>query len=747
MGNSDLCFQLMRMKSFPIVLILSFSFLFLNCRKEIVPKPDSNNIDTSIVSMADSDFFEMINLEYEGLEKVKAAVNKKEYKAAIKAYAKFQKERQKPVYYYPKKIPTNYLSSNRLAPNSEAELMLQNIFTEENYSHQFKEEINWHFNPTDFRQNSNYIGTYRRDWTVLFNRMYPLRSLSNAFQKTGNPVYVEKIKQLINSWLVQAPLSKPGEKEDFWLSSWRSLEAGIRVGVTWPAAWQQSIQATEIDEETIHNWTKSWMEHGAYLEKNKGTLNWLTTESQGLFTVGVFFPEFKKATQWRTIALQHLQEQIKNDFYPDGAQVELSPEYHRLSTIQLAKTLQLASLNNLEVNPKFKEDVRLMLAYLSKISMPNRNMPRVNDTGTDDNLITLLNHIGKECYQESPELIWLANKGQAGTKPDYSSVVLPWAGQAVMREHWEEDANYLFFEYGPYGQGSHQHEDKLGIHMVGYGDLFVFEAGRENYGETPLRNYCLSSRAHSVITVGGLGQNRAAYRSKHERTDSPYPIIWSETEAFNYATATYGETETEPFGDHTFVKWQRHILYLRPDVFVLLDVLHPKDDKVHLYRSHFHLNADQANIETPTQRVVVQEFGRPSFSITPLNSDQLSTKIIKGQSEPEYLGWELFAGQEDRAIPTVQFEAAGSGSQFFAYVFKANPVGLGLPRPSIEQVKSTENQLIIKVSTSSIEGLIILPFTNAQQELKWEGKTYPTNSLLILKDGAQVYDLLSGLEY
>jgi len=108
------------------LILFCFSCTLVNCRKEVVSNPNPNSIDGPIVSMSDADFFASINLEYQGLEKVKAAVDIKDYHKAIIAYAKFQRERQKPIHHYPKKLPSNYPSSQRLAVDHSAELILEN---------------------------------------------------------------------------------------------------------------------------------------------------------------------------------------------------------------------------------------------------------------------------------------------------------------------------------------------------------------------------------------------------------------------------------------------------------------------------------------------------------------------------------------------------------------------------------------------------------------------------------------------
>ncbi len=686
--------------------------------------------------MTDQEFFNQINLDYQGLEKVRTAVLKSDFYSARNAYLKFLRNRNYPQSHHSTTLAKTYPSTKRKSSKSQAEQVLQNTFLHENVSYRFPRKIDWHFNPTDTKQNQKYKKSYKREWTVLFNRMKSTRLLANAFEDTGNPIYAQKVDELIKDWIQDCPPVAPETDEEIWRSSWRSLEAGIRCGIEWPVAWLKTIKSNEIQDSTLMDWVKSWMQHGEYLETYQGRLNWATTESKGLFTIGVMFPEFNNSKGWRNLALDRVKQQLKNDFYPDGAHIELSPEYHWIALIAIAEVYNLAKMYNYPIDEKMVQRLKKSLDYLINISLPNGYLPRVNDAGRNKNLETIFRKSAMMLFPEDPNYQWFISERKKGDAPKETSVLLPWAGQVVMRENWKRNANYLLMEYGPYGAGSHQHEDKLGVHIAFEGDLFVFEAGRENYGESKLRNYCLSSQAHSVITIDGLSQNREKVRPLFNEAKEVYPVIWNSQKNFDYAQASYGEKKWERYGHQDrsvdLGTWKRHSIYIKPDLFVIVDILIPNDRKKHTYHSHFHLNAETVNLDLQSQQLSIVEEGRPDFSIIPLAIKGMTAKVIKGQKSPEILGWELFEGKEDRAIPTLRFEQSKKGPVVFAYLFTGNNVSEdNKALTSLTQLVTEKDLFGLKIKENGkLFSLIFRINEEAKAGIRWKENIYHSNAIL-----------------
>lgn len=705
--------------------------------------------EPSYGQMTDKEFFSRINLAYPGLENVRKAVERNDFNTAITEYAIYHKNRKYPSGWHRNSLSSNYPSRNRVSTKHKAELTLKNQFKYFNVSYQFNQgQINWQFNPTDKAQNPNYKGSFLKEWTVSFNRFQFFWDLASAFHSTGNPIYAAKVDELVNHWIDNAPFEIPPREKRF-SSSWRTLEAGIRIGGAWAGAWVKTIRSDEFKNSTVTKWAKSWMQHGDYLSEHSGTLNWLTTESVGLYTIGMIFPEFKDVPAWQRLAQDRLLGQSESDFYPDAVHMEITPHYHRISAKAFADLIKLAKLDNKPVDPNLEKKVHDMYDYLLKIMQPDRNVPRVNDTKYDENYVKAIASSSLTELIDRRDNKWLISEGSQGAPPTFNSVKVPWAGQVVFRDNWTKEGNYLMFEYGPFGEGTHQHEDKLGVHIAGYGDVFVFETGREDYGSTNKRKYSLSSQAHSIITIDNLSQNRKGAAPKFHKTDQPYEVVFTDTDQFNYTNGSYRGDAGEQYGLNSKLEhkgdWKRHILYLKPDVFLLLDVLNPKDNNSHTYHSHFHLNANRSpEFNKSSQQLVINEANRPHFSITPLNTDNLKTEVITGSTSP-YLGWEMYSGKADRKIPTVRFEKKGAGNTNFAYVFKATPEGKTPLLPKINLLNTAEAYFGVEVSNSTGKNdvfQVLVVKDETTKFIEWDDKFYEASAIL-MKDNV-VYDLYTG---
>ena len=447
-----------------------------------------------------------------------------------------------------------------------------------------------------------------------------------------------------------------------------------------------------------------------------------------------------------------MNNQIYTDFYPDGTQTELAPSYHRGVTEISLDVYRLAQLNNYSISQTFIDNIEKSYEYLLKISLPNRFIPRLNDSGEDDLVKIFERKMRDGIFPHRKDFEWMRTDGRKGSPPSFKSVLVPWAGQAIMRENWDSDANYLIMEYGPYGDGAHQHEDKLGIHIAGYGDLFVFEAGAENYGTSTARKFCESSQGHSVVTIDNKSQYRKFTKEAYV-TDAPFPVDWEVNENFDYVSSTYGGDPTEKYGIGSskvdLGTWRRHAIYVKPDVFLIMDVMIPKDNQVHSYQSRFHLNATYASIDKNNQRVTVSEGNRPPFTITPLIDGGVKGQIAKGQRSPELMGWEFWINKGDRAIPTVTYSKSGQGITTFAYVFKANPKGSTIPKPTISRLNTTNEEFGVEVKgdIGNIDPFkAVVATREGVNKVRWNGKEYPSSRIIIFGSGAttRIYDLKTG---
>lgn len=88
--------------------------------------------------------------------------------------------------------------------------------------------------------------------------------------------------------------------------------------------------------------------------------------------------------------------------------------------------------------------------------------------------------------------------------PSYRSVVLPDAGDAVLRSGWSDDARWLLLvaEHGSARKTVHDHVDGLSFSLAAYGEYLLMDPGY--YKPNPQQNARTSAaQAHSLILIDG----------------------------------------------------------------------------------------------------------------------------------------------------------------------------------------------------------------------------------------------------
>ena len=82
---------------------------------------------------------------------------------------------------------------------------------------------------------------------------------------------------------------------------------------------------------------------GDFSETFHTRLNWLTMEMSGLYGVGAVFPRLSKIPQNGEATLRlHWLRQTRNQFLPDGAQMELSSTYQNVALDNILHIAEIA---------------------------------------------------------------------------------------------------------------------------------------------------------------------------------------------------------------------------------------------------------------------------------------------------------------------------------------------------------------------------------------------------------------------
>jgi hypothetical protein len=632
-----------------------------------------------ISAAGQADLIHSLDLSRPDLADVQKALDKQDLPAARHAFADHLRTRTDIHWHFNPSAPPNSLLP---AEKQDADNALNHTFTVVNVSYTFPPgaEIDWKFNPTALPDSKRALN---HEWTWQLNRMYFWPALAHAYRATGEKKYADELTKQILSWIASNPV--PAKAENVPYSRWRTIEAGIRMWRSWPEVFFCLLTDRDaFGDEVLLAMADSMRQHAEYLEKFPTAGNWKTMESNGLFHVAALFPEFKSAAKWRDVAIHRQHEELSNQIYPDGAQKELAPGYHNVALKQFLGTLDLARANNIPLPPDYAPSLEKMFDVNLYLCLPDRTYANFNDSGRGDASAMLAE--GLRLFPHRDDWRWIVTDGREGKPPAKTSYFFPQAGWTVMRSSWDRDALCLVMDAGPFGAG-HQHEDKLSFILDAYGSHLVAEDGIFTYDASPMRKYSLGPAAHNTVFIDGLGENRRAGPRSVMYADPSLPVIWISNKDFDFAQATFGHHEGERWGkDHlTGFVHTRRILFVKPLYFVVLDTITPPADDTaqHTCDAVFHLDATDATIDPTTCAVTTADHQRRTLAILPLNSDNLSVRLVKGQTEPEMQGWISDHAYDQRPVPTVIFTRKSAGPVHLLYVFAPARAGQSSPIASI----------------------------------------------------------------
>ena len=523
----------------------------------------------------------------------------------------------------------------------------------------------------------DYIGPDKDDefgYGLNGTKYFP--SLYTAWKKTGEENYIVVFDKLMRDWILHHPLPVKGDSvymamganptldyRDIGEVEWRTLETGNRLGVSWPQLFYAFQSEEEFNAATRLLMLSSLAVQASFLQKRHKTgHNWTTMEMNGLALAGLSFPEFKEAENWSNYALDVMEKEINRQVYPDGVQTEISS---KTQWVALNRFETLAA-NFLKANKKITKGyltrVEEMYDYLAYTMRSDGHQPLNNDSDRDDLKPRILQAAKKF---ERPDWEWIATNGKRGVLPKKNpSLTYPWAGIHIMRNGWKQDADWSFFDVGPYGTG-HQHRDKLHLSVMAFGEDILVDGGRYthkdyfNFDPSSWRGYFRSSYSHNVLLVDGNGQKEGAVRADRPLVEGDNYI---HNPLYDYAYGVFrdGYENIEGQAIHS-----RSVIYLKDQYWVVLD--HFETDRARKIQALWHY-APKYQVEIEGKEVVSINIGEPNLRIIPIGDIPWKVQIVKGQEEPVKQGWYSSVFGEKVANSTVVYSAEIKEDVTFAWI-------------------------------------------------------------------------------
>jgi hypothetical protein len=529
------------------------------------------------------------------------------------------------------------------------------------------------------------------EWTYCLNRHEFLTELGRAYWYTGDEKYTQAWKRILGDWIEKNPmpdlewmLNVDGEvSRPYFMKqgTWRPLTLGIRMYTSFVPCFYHFLDSPEFTPDFLITLLTSMVEHARhtrlYYTRHKSYFNvspnWGLMESNGLAHMGILFPEFKEALDWKAEAMSRFEEQIRMQLCEEGMQVERASGYHLVCTFCFVQILDLALRNNVRVSDTYRKNAEKMIDFVVSIMKPHGVYPMLKDADESDvlgerasyglwedinNLNMLEDHndlrwvlkAGARLFNR-PDMLWIATHGEKGEKPTLGSVAMPDSGFCTMRTGWEHEDLYCVFTCGELGVMDqscvHGNADALSVDISGHGETLLIDPGRYLY-EGPWRVWFKSTSAHNSITVDGQDSSELADEWMFKTKAKSTLHAWSSTDRFDYVDGSHDGFErlADP------VTHRRRIVFVKPHFWLVVDELSAKAQ--HQFDQYWHLGPEAKVTQASDLSVTASYANGAGILVKPLLAEDLSLERYEGSTEPMQ-GWVSYDYAVKVPAPTLQY--------------------------------------------------------------------------------------------
>lgn len=605
----------------------------------------------------DTDFFDAWDLDWPGMERVKAAVEQQDFEAAKIALKQYFLQRRQPTW------RVNHWEMPAAAQGEpkqhskfrEGEEILAHRFSGGGFEVDFGETIDWNYFPLKFAD-----GKPDTEYPLIhyLNRFGHLTSvLGPLYWYSHDETYAKEFVYEVTDHVLSNPAP---EKYVRYTAVWSRLTAIVPLCGSWLGAYNYFLPSEAFTPDAHAIMLKGFIEKARYAIRNPDRVNRYMAQLRGIFNCGAYFPELRQAAAFRDFAIKGLLACVQDEFYPDGMSKELCPGYHGGSAGIVKEVVLCARLMGYEAPDELLRGIEAPYDVYTKLWTPSRSIPAFGDSwGRPDLRRTFASVVP---VLDKPVYRWLESSGAEGDAPSFTSVRLPWAGLYVMRSGWSRDALYLCFDAGPLG-GGHWHEDFGNFECYAYGERLIADVGIYSYTMSDWSKYYYSSLAHNVVVVDGLGQNRACELSTYAGVTEPRAADWHSDAVLDLASGLYTgrwghyldcERWRNQFGRKSSVDLATHrrdILFVKDSYWVVFDRL--AADGEHTFEQLFHFEVGR-EVKVLTDRMAgTTDSERANIVI--VQADPVSAQVIKGREEP-HQGWFSSGQGRTEPAPVLSFE-------------------------------------------------------------------------------------------
>lgn len=388
--------------------------------------------------------------------------------------------------------------------------------------------------------------------------------LAQAYALYGDRYYLDRLGQLLRSWLDACPYARG--------ANWSSpVEHGIRL-INWSIVWsliggdQSPLFAGAEGERLLDRWLGSIYQHMRFASDNYSKYssadNHLIGEAAGVYVAAHVWDCWAQSRQMRREAKAILERETLLQFAPDGVNLEQASCYHKFSLQFLLAAGLCGRANRDEFSPAFWSRVEAAIVFLASMMDAAGRVPPIGDS--DDGEVWRLGQgpeyssyrsivaIGAALFRRGDlqakvescgsgggrgggarksdgaarqthgpadeQLPWLPGPGPGPVAADESAMrSLPTrfeeGGYVILGEslHVPAEEFRATVDCGPLGYNriaGHGHADALAVQVSWGGVQMLVDPGTYCYNAAPdLRHFFRGTHAHNTLVVDDCDQS------------------------------------------------------------------------------------------------------------------------------------------------------------------------------------------------------------------------------------------------
>ncbi len=556
-----------------------FIYIFIamalcSCQKDAIRKTNvnsGNNETTKPNGVIHSNFFELINLDYPGLEKAKALYEADKQYDAAKAILEYYRLRTNVVNPNISLINVTASEDDKL----KADFALDNYrFFVNNYYEDAVKKMPYSLN------NSGAINClfvpkgaddeyqkqlHRHQWFVPQAKVY---------RTTKDEKYIQSWISVYKDWLAQNPMPANGTNT----TTWWQLQAAERVN-TQVQLFDYYKNSASFTPEWFAEFMVHFAKHADFLIKYPySDGNILISQGGALAYAGVLFPELKNASQWMDTGFQILGTEVQKQFLDDGMHFELDLSYHIAAIADFYEIMKLADANKQivgNIGSNFSQYLRKAAQVVTNFTYPHYfvasssslypyYVPGFNDTRQTSWSRSVLNKNFlryNEMFPDDNEFLYMATYGKRGTVPSSEPKAFKTSGYYVLRNGWDKSSTTMVLSNN-YSEGSipvwtHNQADNGTFELYHKGRNFFPDAGVYSYyttgGDNSDRIWYRQTKVHNTMTLNGSNITSGKGKSLLVSTNGQTDIIATENQGYPN------------------LKHRRYVFFVNKTFFVLVD--------------------------------------------------------------------------------------------------------------------------------------------------------------------------------